>query len=197
MLTNQTRNPLSVEATKRHLELETPVISTRVERLYDDVFGVGRRHKASYTFRDSIAQSRDLSWVAYEEGELAGAIRYWPIAVGPSKRPALLLGPLAVASHRAGRGLGSLLMIKTLNLAARLGHSMILLVGDPGFYRRFGFLPASPWGFSMPGETRPERLQLLPLRQGQLTCGGEIERVQPVSATVLAWRHQPVPAGRR
>ncbi len=178
----------AAEAMKLRVETETPAMSGRVERLYDDIFGLGRHQKASYAFRDGIPQDRELSAVAYESGELAGAIRYWPVAIGTGRRPGLLLGPLAVVRHRAGQGLGSLLVIKTLNLAARFGHAMVLLVGDPGFYRRFGFLPAAPWGFRMPGETRPERLQVLPLIPGQLICGGEIDRAQPVPATVLAWR---------
>ncbi|MGH6891703.1 MAG: GNAT family N-acetyltransferase, partial [Dongiaceae bacterium] len=136
---------------------EPAVQGPAVERLYDDVFGPARFHKASYLFRDGVEPVQALSWVALEGDRLVGAIRYWPILVGETGHPALLLGPLAIAQVRAGKGIGRALMFKTLDLAAQLGHDLVLLVGDVEYYKRFGFVPATPFGFVMPGESRPER----------------------------------------
>jgi predicted N-acetyltransferase YhbS len=139
-----------------------------VERLYDDVFGPARFHKASYQFRDGVAPVKELSWIALEGDRLVGVIRYWPILVGETGHPALLLGPLAIAPDKAGKGIGRTLMFKTLELAAQLGHDLVLLVGDVDYYKRFGFVPATQHGFVMPGETRPERLQVAPLKDDVL-----------------------------
>jgi len=49
-----------------------------------------------------------------------------------------------------------------------MGHDLVLLVGDVDYYKRFGFVPATPHGFVMPGEKRPERLQVAPLKRGLL-----------------------------
>jgi predicted N-acetyltransferase YhbS len=69
-------------------------------------------------------------------------------------------------------------MFKTLDLAAQLGHDLVLLVGDVDYYKRFGFVPATPHGFVMPGESRPDRLLVGPLQDdvlGRVT--GEIRHL--------------------
>ena len=157
---------------------EPAVLAGAVERLYDDVFGPARFHKASYLFREGVDPVRALSWIALEGDRLVGAIRYWPILVGESGHPALLLGPLAIAQDRAGKGIGRALMFKTLDLAAQLGHDLVLLVGDVDYYKRFGFVPATPHGFVMPGEQRPDRLQVAPLKDNVLgRIAGEVRHV--------------------
>lgn len=159
---------------------EPAVLAGAVERLYDEVFGPARFHKASYLFREGVDPVRELSWIALEgdrprEDRLVGAIRYWPILVGETGHPALLLGPLAIAQDRAGKGIGRALMFKTLDLAAQLGHDLVLLVGDVDYYKRFGFVPATPHGFVMPGESRPDRLQVAPLKDNVLgRIAGEV-----------------------
>lgn len=162
---------------------EPAVLAGAVERLYDDVFGPARFHKASYLFREGVEPVRELSWIALEgdrpgNDRLVGAIRYWPILVGETGHSALLLGPLAIAQDRAGKGIGRALMFKTLDLAAQLGHDLVLLVGDIDYYKRFGFVPATPHGFVMPGESRPDRLQVAPLKDNVLgRIAGEVRHL--------------------
>jgi predicted N-acetyltransferase YhbS len=179
---------------------EPAVLAGAVERLYDEVFGPARFHKASYLFREGVDPVRELSWIALEgdrpgKERLVGAIRYWPILVGESGHPALLLGPLAIAQDRAGKGIGRALMFKTLDLAAQLGHDLVLLVGDVDYYKRFGFVPATPHGFVMPGEQRPDRLQVAPLKDNVLgRIAGEVRHVHsglPAIAVAKATRRAP------
>ncbi|HXG80864.1 MAG TPA: N-acetyltransferase [Sphingomicrobium sp.] len=174
---------------------EPAVLAGAVERLYDDVFGPARFHKASYLFREGVEPVRELSWIALEGDRLVGAIRYWPILVGESGHPALLLGPLAIAQDRAGRGIGRALMFKTLDLAAQLGHDLVLLVGDVEYYKRFGFVPATPHGFVMPGERKPDRLQVAPLKDNVLgRIAGEVRHIHsglPAIAVAKAARRAP------
>lgn len=174
---------------------EPAVLAGAVERLYDDVFGPARFHKASYLFREGVAPVRELSWIALEGDRLVGAIRYWPILVGETGHPALLLGPLAIAQDRAGKGIGRALMFKTLDLAAQLGHDLVLLVGDVDYYKRFGFVPATPHGFAMPGESRPDRLQVAPLKDNVLgRIAGEVRHLHtglPAIAVARAARRAP------
>jgi predicted N-acetyltransferase YhbS len=139
-----------------------------VERLYDSVFGPTRFLKASHQLRQNRRPIPELSWVATEGAETVGAIRYWPVLIGDRGKAALLLGPLAVMPDHADRGIGAALVSETLALAARSGHDLVLLVGDPGYYEKFGFAPATPYGFIMPGEGRPDRLQVLSLKNRPL-----------------------------
>ena len=179
---------------------EPAVLAGAVERLYDDVFGPARFHKASYLFREGVAPVQELSWIALEgdrpgNDRLVGAIRYWPILVGETGHSALLLGPLAIAQDRAGKGIGRALMFKTLDLAAQLGHDLVLLVGDVDYYKRFGFVPATPHGFVMPGESRPDRLQVAPLKDNVLgRIAGEVRHLHtglPAIAVAKAARRAP------
>ena len=181
---------------------EPAVLAGTVERLYDEVFGPARFHKASYLFREGVAPVRELSWIALEgdrpgNDRLVGAIRYWPILVGETGHSALLLGPLAIAQDRAGKGIGRALMFKTLELAAQLGHDLVLLVGDIDYYKRFGFVPASPHGFVMPGESRPERLQVAPLKDGILgQVSGEIRHLHTGLPAVAKVSRRPARRAR-
>jgi predicted N-acetyltransferase YhbS len=142
----------------------TAVSASSIECLYDRVFGPPRFEKASHRLRTGLPPLSTLSWIAREGTAVIGAIRYWPILVGAGEEPALLLGPLAVAPEQMRRGIGTALVTKTLSLAALAGHDLVLLVGDPAYYRRFGFVAAAPLGFVMPGETRPDRLLVLSLQ---------------------------------
>ncbi len=176
---------------------EGPALGAAVERLYDDVFGPARFHKASYLYREGIEAITELSFVVFEAQRLVGGIRYWPILIGDCARQALLLGPLAIAPDRAGKGIGRALVFHTLEIAARMGHNLVLLVGDVDYYQRFGFVPASPHGFSMPGETRPERLQLAPLRPGILgRVMGEIRHRHSALPAIGANQAKPAQRAR-
>jgi predicted N-acetyltransferase YhbS len=183
---------------------ETAALAGPVERLLDSAFGPARSTKASYHFRDGLAPVAELSYVATTTGSgngetVVGTIRYWPILVGSGGHRALLLGPLGITRHLAGKGIGRSLTFRTLEIAASLGHDLVLLVGDVDYYKRFGFVPATPHGFSMPGETRPERLQVAPLKRGILgVVGGEIRHLHsglPALAAACGRRDPATMAG--
>ena len=138
-----------------HISLETPNDYQEVEYLYDLAFAPGRQALSSYRLRDGVPPVVALCMVARgEAGELAGAIRYWPVRIGEAK--ALLLGPIAVHPTRQGEGVGRELMEASLSRALKLGWQRVLLVGDADYYRRFGFERLE--GIEMPPPTNPERV---------------------------------------
>ncbi|MFM8682053.1 MAG: GNAT family N-acetyltransferase [Alphaproteobacteria bacterium] len=153
-----------------------------IESLLDRAFGPGRRFKRSYAFRDGIESEASLRLVALDPAcRLVGTLRFWPILLGgPSSpaRAALLLGPLAVEPALKGIGVGRALVRQGLAAAGVAGHRIVLLVGDPAYYGQFGFVPASPLGFDMPGE-EPGRLLALALVPGAQGSGGTILRADP------------------
>jgi predicted N-acetyltransferase YhbS len=146
---------------------ELPADAGAIEELLDLAFGAGRFNKASYQFRH-VEPLPELCRVAYDGERLVGSIRYWPIRVGRPNTPALLLGPLAVDPRRRGEGIGRMLVAQTLDRATLDGQRLVLLVADPGYYEQFGFMPAAPFGFSMPREN-PTRLMVRPLQPDALT----------------------------
>ena len=53
--------------------------------------------------------------------------------------PVLALGPLGVRPDRQRAGVGSALMHAVLGAGDALGEPLVALLGDPGYYTRFGF----------------------------------------------------------
>jgi predicted N-acetyltransferase YhbS len=134
---------------------ETATDWWEVEAIYDLCFAPGREALSSYRLRDGISAVRELSLVARDEdGILAGAIRFWPVRIG--KRPALLLGPVAVHPTRQGEGLGGYLIQESLETARENDWKRVMLVGDASYYGRFGFNKLE--GVEMPPPTNPERV---------------------------------------
>ena len=66
---------------------------------------------------------------------------------------ALALGPLSVRPDRQRRGVGSALMHAVLGAADALGEPLVALLGDPAYYRRFGFELSTVYQITPP---RPE-----------------------------------------
>jgi len=72
---------------------------------------------------------------------------------------ALGLGPISVHPDYQRRGVGSALMHAIIGAADALGESVIALVGDPAYYRRFGFQSASGLDIEAPDAAWGEHFQ--------------------------------------
>lgn len=122
-----------------------------VELLLDTAFGPDRHTKRSYHFRAGVGDVPTLRFVANSDGVLCGTIQFWPVTIANST-PALLLGPLGVATDHQNMGVGADLMAFGMNAARDQGHGIVLLVGKLEYYGRFGFGVAGSHGIAMPGE---------------------------------------------
>lgn len=139
------------------------------EALLDRAMGPKRRRKASEKVRRGRLPAAGLAFVARDgTGAVAGTVRLWDIVLGQNGARALLLGPLAVDPSRKGAGIGSLLMLRAVSEARRLGHRAILLVGDATYYARFGFSAEKTGSLAMPGPYERHRLLALELVEGHL-----------------------------
>ena len=61
------------------IKAEQPQHFEDIERLLDSVFGTDRKSKAVYSLREGVSAVSELCHVAQVDGELHGAIRYWPV----------------------------------------------------------------------------------------------------------------------
>ena len=64
--------------------------------------------------------------------------------------PVLVLGPMAVLPGHQRQGFGSALVSEGLRRAAETDFPMVVVVGHPAFYPRFGFEPAGALGVTVP-----------------------------------------------
>lgn len=85
------------------------------------------------------ANALTVSLVAVEEGELVGHVAFSPVAIDGADFGWFGLGPVSVRPDRQGRGIGSRLIQEGLDRLRTLGAKGCVLLGDPGYYGRFGF----------------------------------------------------------
>jgi putative acetyltransferase len=100
-------------------------------------YGAQTEHLIVEALRD--AGVLEVSLVAEEDGDVVGHIAFSRASIGDAAGDWYLLGPVAVLPERQGRGVGSALVEAGLDELRSRGASACVLVGDPAFYRRFGF----------------------------------------------------------
>jgi putative acetyltransferase len=85
-----------------------------------------------------------VSLVAIDEGQVVGHVMFSRMAA-----PFLALGlaPVAVLPGHECSGVGSALIRAGLEAAKGDGWQGVFVLGEPGYYRRFGFEPALAQGF--------------------------------------------------
>jgi putative acetyltransferase len=99
-----------------------------------------------------------LSLVAEVDGWVVGHVVGSRGHIGPE--PSVGLGPLGVLPGHQGTGVGSALMHAVLAAADALDSPAVVLLGDPGYYRRFGFHPARTLGVIPPDPSWIEHFQI-------------------------------------
>lgn len=115
-----------------------------------------------------------LSAVAITDGRIVGHVGFSPVTIGGA-RPALALAPVAVAPDCQRQGIGSSLIRWSLEQCRQLVHGVILVVGNPAYYSRFGFVTASPFGIECPFSVPPEAFMVLELSpQAASGCRGMV-----------------------
>ena len=85
-----------------------------------------------------------ISLVAVHAGVVKGHILFSPVtcAGAPDNNMGIGLAPVAVLPEIQKKGLGKRLIEAGLHEARHRGFAWVVVLGDPAYYRRFGFLPA-------------------------------------------------------
>ena len=99
--------------------------------------------------RESAAE---ISLVAAESGTVIGHVMLSRMAVEGDGRlyRALGLAPVAVTPDRHGQGIGAALIEEALRRAQERGEEIAFLLGEPDYYRRFGFTAQAAAPFASP-----------------------------------------------
>lgn len=86
--------------------------------------------------------------------------------------PVALLGPVAVAPARQGQGLGGALIRQGFDELGQEGIAQVMVLGDPAYYGRFGFIADSAVQapYPLPKDWAPA-WQSLPLGDGPAAQG--------------------------
>ncbi|MBK9178604.1 MAG: N-acetyltransferase [Acidimicrobiales bacterium] len=103
--------------------------------------------------RASSAWIPALSLVACpadDPGTVIGHVCCTRATLEPDGVPVLGLGPLGVRPGHQRLGAGSALVHAVLGAADALDEALVGLLGDPGYYARFGFEHSARWGVEPP-----------------------------------------------
>jgi putative acetyltransferase len=82
-----------------------------------------------------------ISLVAEQEGRVVGHILFSALTIATPQGgiEALSLAPLAVVPSHQRKGIGSSLVREGLRACREAGHRIVIVLGHPEFYPRFGF----------------------------------------------------------
>lgn len=80
-----------------------------------------------------------LSLVADAGGEVIGHVAVSPVAISDGAIAWFGLGPISVLPEHQRQGVGSRLMREALRILREQDAAGCVLLGDPGYYSRFGF----------------------------------------------------------
>lgn len=111
-----------------------------------------------------------LSLVAGQGGMIVGHIFFSPVTITGAAGgvDACGLGPMAVLPDHQRQGIGTALIRAGLDAARAAGHDAVVVLGHPGYYSRFGFVPAHTKNLACEFEAPPEEFMVLELRAGAL-----------------------------
>jgi putative acetyltransferase len=121
--------------------------------------------------RDDGVLALSLVAVVYET--IIGHIAFSPVTVDGHPTRGVGLAPLAVAAEQRGRGVGAKLVRAGIDACRQAGFEFVVVLGEPGYYRRFGFDSASRFGLTnVYGVDDP--FMALALRNDAPPAGGQV-----------------------
>lgn len=144
-------------------------VTIRLEASGDEP-GIRRVHEAAFpgpeeaAIVDEIRARAPAGWqsiVALDRaGEIVGHVLLSPCPVedeaGGQVGQVLALGPIAVLPAVQFRGVGTALITAAFSLAMARGVPAIVLLGQPAYYPRFGFVSARSCGLEPPAAAWPD-----------------------------------------
>ena len=126
-----------------------PVICKQIPEDYDAVLNLNRlvfggNNEADLVDRLWRAGSVVVSLVAIENDEIVGHIFFsdLPIETDHGVIDAVSLAPLSVNPKCQRQGIGSALVLQGLEMCREREKSIVVVLGHPGYYLRFGFSAA-------------------------------------------------------
>jgi len=151
---------------------DSPPVTIRPERTGDHAavrlvneLAFGRPEEAMLVEALRRAARPGISLVA-----VAGHIFLSPVRMNPAGDGIIAMGlaPMAVHPDHQRRGIGSMLVREGLRACRAIGANVVVVLGHPGFYPRFGFIPAAARGLRSRYDVPDEAFMVVELEPGIL-----------------------------
>ncbi len=126
---------------KTQFRLEIDDDRDAIRRVVTEAFGQPAEADLVDALRDE-GHAR-VSMIAEVDGQVVGHILFseLPINTADGVVPALALAPMAVTPALQRQGVGSQLLRHALVACRDAGHRIVVVLGHPEYYPRFGFSP--------------------------------------------------------
>ncbi|MBB1634408.1 GNAT family N-acetyltransferase [Cupriavidus sp. UME77] len=125
---------------------ETPADIAAIERLTAAAFqSAPHTSHTEHVIVNALRRAGQLSvsLVARDGADMVGHVALSPVSITDGTTGWYGLGPISVVPERQGQGIGAQLMACALDALRGLGAAGCVVLGDPAFYGRFGFMAQS------------------------------------------------------
>jgi putative acetyltransferase len=133
---------------------EQPEDFEAIDKLVRAAFGQQEEVDLVHKIRTLDTYVPELALIATDDGQLVGHIML-SYAMLARKR-VLQLAPLAVLPKRQGEGIGGSLTRVALDLADKKNEPLVLVLGHPEYYPKFGFESARAKGIQPAAKDIPD-----------------------------------------
>lgn len=158
---------------------EEPADITAIHRLNELAFGQPGEGDLVDALRRADALT--LSLVAADGNEVVGHIAFSPVTIAADGAvvEALGLAPMAVLPARQKTGIGARLIADALGRCQKMSYGLVVVLGDPAYYQRFGFVTSKPHGIEWEHKVPAEVFMVRELRDGALDGVSGTVRYRP------------------
>jgi putative acetyltransferase len=153
-----------------NIHQETEKDYPAVRKINESAFETTEEADLVDSLRNNPNYIPELSLVAEDEGEVIGHILFTPINIIDIEvdHKLIALAPMAVLPKYQKKGIGSALIKAGFEKAQELGYKAVIVLGHPGYYPRFGFVPAEQFDIHPPVEEWKEAFFAKELESGSL-----------------------------
>ena len=123
----------------------------------------GNEHILAAELRNGSSLIPQLSLVAELNNQIVGCVMFSKIHINGYEEAAL--APLAVLPEYQFQGIGSALVAQGHKIAKQLGYHYSIVLGDPQYYSRFGYVSASVYNIKAPFKADDKYFMALKLNE--------------------------------
>ncbi|MDO7976518.1 GNAT family N-acetyltransferase [Oceanotoga teriensis] len=129
-----------------------------------------REHYIIHKMRNHPDFIEDLSFIIEVDDEIIGGIFFAKAKIISNNKEydAINFGPVFIHPKYHRMGIGRKLITHSIELAKKMGHRAILILGNPKHYETYGFLGGKHYNISMPDGKFYKGLLVLPLYENAL-----------------------------
>ncbi|HEX8173502.1 MAG TPA: N-acetyltransferase [Pyrinomonadaceae bacterium] len=157
------------------IRAETAEDVSSVRRVNEAAFE--RKEEADLVDRLREAAEPRISLVAVSGAQVVGHIFFSPVTLEAEGADFAIMGlaPMAVLPGHRNQGIGSRLVLEGLEQCRLIGCYVVVVLGHPEYYPRFGFVPASRKGLSCEYPVPDEAFMVTELKPNALSVGGLVK----------------------